>query len=124
MVDVGNSKPFCKHGHARTPENLYTSKEGLRGCKICRVSAWKSYNFKQYGMTVIDYNRMFQLQGGMCAICQIHQAELKQALAVDHNHTTGKVRKLLCRNCNALLGLAKESIETFENVIKYLREEV
>ena len=41
---------------------------------------------------------------------------------VDHNHTTKKVRGLLCNNCNAALGFAKENVATLELLIKYIKE--
>ena len=41
---------------------------------------------------------------------------------IDHNHTTGKIRMLLCHHCNTLLGMAKENTEILENAIKYLNK--
>lgn len=61
-------------------------------------------------MTVVEYDRLYQIQQGCCAICKRHQTELgNRALCVDHNHTTGKVRGLLCVKCNVRL-------DTFEDV--------
>ena len=51
---------------------------------------------KKYGLTLRQYDDMFEEQHGCCVICGRHQSEFKQKLAVDHNHTTGKVRALLC----------------------------
>jgi hypothetical protein len=81
-----------------------------------RDSAYK----KLYQMTLDDYNRMFADQEGKCLICKIHQNELKTKLCVDHCHTTGLVRGLLCNSCNNLLARAKDSIETLQNAITYL----
>lgn len=50
----------------------------------------------------------------------IHQEELSRRLFVDHNHETKKVRGLLCTNCNAGLGMFKDSIEKLELAIDYL----
>lgn len=61
-----------------------------------------------YGITLADYNAMFDKQKGKCAICKTHQMNIKQKLCVDHCHTTGKVRALLCNKCNVSLG-------TYEN---------
>ncbi|MCH8329663.1 MAG: hypothetical protein IIB81_04705, partial [Nanoarchaeota archaeon] len=60
----------------------------------------RAYNLKQYGLTIEDYNNMFIEQGGCCGICGTHQSKLKLRLAVDHDQKTGKVRGLLCNNCN------------------------
>ena len=64
----------------------------------------------QYGITGADYDRMFAEQSGVCAICgePAHDGNTPAAwkvrkLAVDHCHTTGKVRALLCNSCNLVV---------------------
>lgn len=57
----------------------------------------------QYGITVEQYEEMLASQNGVCAICQNPPAK-KQRLHVDHCHTTGRVRALLCWTCNTQLG--------------------
>ena len=76
---------------------------------------------RHYGITLDDYNRMFAEQNGCCAICSIHQSELKKAFAVDHCHTTGKVRGLLCFKCNTALGLFKDDQDLLNKAIHYLQ---
>jgi hypothetical protein len=63
----------------------------------------------QFGLEVEDYDAMVAAQGGVCAIC--HEPERArtrkghvQLLAVDHDHETGRVRGLLCQECNHALG--------------------
>ena len=80
------------------------------------------HRFSKYGITPIEYDRLYQIQQGRCAICKTHQTELGRMLSVDHNHTTGKVRGLLCDLCNSILGHAKDSVEVLETCIEYLRE--
>lgn len=63
----------------------------------------RRYELKQYGLTVEDYDTMFDTQGGVCAICgepPVNGARL----VVDHDHETGKVRGLLCSPCNTAVG--------------------
>lgn len=74
-----------------------------------------------YGMTIKDYNKLFTLQKGCCAICGKHQTECNKTLCVDHNHETGEVRGLLCHSCNVALGLLKEDINSINNIINYLK---
>ena len=57
----------------------------------------------RYGITKEDYDKMHKSQGGICAICGGVNPDGKR-LSVDHNHTTGKVRKLLCLTCNWQVG--------------------
>ncbi len=73
-----------------------------------------------YGITLDDYNKMWADQDGCCATCGIHSSALTKPLHVDHCHTTGKVRGLLCTQCNTALGMAKDDIQTLKNMIKYL----
>ena len=60
---------------------------------------------KKYGITLAQYDEMLAAQNGKCKICGSDKAgTIGQNFAVDHCHTTGKVRGLLCINCNARLG--------------------
>ena len=83
---------------------------------------------KKFGITANQYDRMFEQQKGLCAICgesevYLHHATQKIArLAVDHNHKTGKVRELLCGNCNKGIGCLQENPEILEAAIAYLRK--
>ena len=53
----------------------------------------------KYGITEDEYTAMLEAQEGRCAICN-----LERKLVIDHDHKTGKVRGLLCKPCNAMLG--------------------
>lgn len=75
---------------------------------------------KAYGITLDEYNRMLAEQSNCCKICNTHQDKLKRILCVDHNHVTGKVRGLLCDNCNRSLGLLKDNLTVLRNAVKYL----
>lgn len=75
----------------------------------------------RYGITEEDYAQMFQHQHGLCAICQ--KSSTKN-LDVDHDHETGKVRGLLCNNCNRGLGHLQDSILHLESAIKYLKGDI
>ena len=78
----------------------------------------------RYGITLDNYNEMFIKQDGKCAICGNHQSETKTALVVDHCHSTGKVRGLLCGNCNRGIGCLKDDIENLRCAILYLNEKL
>jgi hypothetical protein len=97
-------------------------------CKECRVNHRREYvlafpesrrdsNLKsRFGIRITDYNAMDVNQEGKCWICH---KELK-ILAVDHDHVTGAVRGLLCKQCNTMLGLARESFDILANAAAYL----
>jgi len=67
-----------------------------------------------------DYDHMLRLQGGVCAICNAPHLVNKK-FAVDHNHETGIIRGLLCSNCNAGLGMFKDSMTLLADAVFYLR---
>lgn len=78
---------------------------------------------KKYGLTLEQYEELWNDQGGCCAICQRPaESQYFAVLAVDHNHTTGEVRGLLCTQCNTLLGMAGDSRHILKRAIRYLRE--
>lgn len=73
----------------------------------------------QYGITLHQYNDMLSKQGGVCCICKKPRADGKR-LAVDHNHTTGRVRGLLCDMCNRGLGYFSENTDRLRSAAEYL----
>ena len=80
----------------------------------------------KYGITLEIYNKMFEEQNGLCYICQKpetlkHKDKIK-LLSVDHDHSSGQVRKLLCDACNHGIGHFKENIEYLDRAKKYLEQ--
>jgi hypothetical protein len=78
--------------------------------------------YKHYGIREDRYAELFDKQEGNCACCGINQVYLTRRLAVDHCHTTGEIRALLCGNCNPAIGYVKESIARCEQLIEYLKK--
>ena len=72
-----------------------------------------------YGIDVADYERMLEEQNGGCYICGKKPTD-KRALDIDHDHTTGKVRGLLCSNHNRGIGLLDDDISLLAKAIQYL----
>jgi hypothetical protein len=74
-----------------------------------------------YGITPEQYDSMLAAQGGHCALCPAVRGDRRCArLHVDHNHVTGKVRGLLCRDCNTGLGIY-EKFAANDRVAGYLK---
>lgn len=81
---------------------------------------------KKFGMSYADYEQMFTQQQGVCKVC--YQAETQchpitqtpYMLSVDHCHTTGKIRGLLCNRCNRVLGMVNDNKDILSGLIKYL----
>lgn len=74
---------------------------------------------KRYGINLTNVEAMGAAQGWLCYLCD---ADITNAYYIDHNHATGKLRKLLCLNCNVALGQFKDSIPVLQRAIEYLRE--
>jgi len=81
---------------------------------------------KLYNLTIEDYNKMVKQQNNKCAICGKEEINTFKGkivnLSVDHNQKTGKVRELLCKDCNVSLGNLKEDISLFYKCIEYLKQ--
>ena len=77
---------------------------------------------REFGITVADYDQMFKNQNGKCPGCTRSQEQFKKRFAVDHDHKTGKVRGLLCTECNLLLGCASDNPETLKRLTIYLEK--
>lgn len=73
----------------------------------------------KYGITPIQYDEMHNRQKGRCVICG-STPKARARLDVDHNHQTGKVRGLLCMNCNAGLGHFRDSENLLRFALHYL----
>lgn len=83
----------------------------------------------KYGLTTETYDSLRKSQDYKCLLCGIHESlvirktEVIGKLHVDHCHITGKVRGLLCFNCNSLLGHCNDNISILKNAINYLERE-
>jgi hypothetical protein len=70
---------------------------------------------------VIHLKELYIKQNGLCAIC-FKECSSGKRLAVDHNHISGKIRGLLCSNCNTSLGGFMDNEKLLINVVEYLRK--
>lgn len=149
VSDLGDSRPSPKHLLKRKddaedlgPENFYWQNPRISGSSEEKktkqreyMRAWSAQNAdrlvsrelrKRYGITVDDYARMYQEQGGTCAICGgietrvDHRTKKVSRLAVDHDHKTGDVRGLLCHHCNNALGSFDDDQDSLISSLLYL----
>lgn len=101
--------------------------------KICQKHYYLTDNqvdkemFKKYGITLLEYKEMEIKQNFKCAIClrpPFGRNAINNRFDIDHNHETGKVRGLLCSDCNTSLGKFEDSIERLQRAIAYLLNNV
>jgi hypothetical protein len=75
---------------------------------------------RMFGITQEEYDELLKSQKKVCAICKLDPGGIR--LSVDHNHKTGQVRGLLCRNCNVGLGLFDDNPDLLHRAVFYLTE--
>jgi hypothetical protein len=108
----------------------------IAACKVCtkkRVATYQATHkasycpakqrstlLRRYGLTPENYAEMHATQGGVCAMCRRENTGGKP-LFVDHCHTTGQVRALLCHACNVMLGMADDCPDRLEAGAAYLK---
>src|ERR1700740_3210055 len=110
--------------------NKWRAKPGSKEKELKASIAWQKNHPEQfkrnnlrfqlkslYGIFIEEFESLKEKQNGLCAICKL---EPKRRLDVDHDHETGKVRELLCSNCNTIIGLAQENPDILPAVINYL----
>jgi DNA-directed RNA polymerase subunit RPC12/RpoP len=131
---------FCRSELAREYFKKPGVKERQRECRKAliksspekyiakrRANREKALEYKlmrDWGLSIEDYNSILKSQNGVCAICGKpetwkQKGEIKR-LVVDHDHTTGKVRGLLCHRCNLGVGTFNDNVAFLKNVIEYL----
>lgn len=124
-MGLGNYR-WASSGHAKT-----TTTEGkvqyARDNRRTNPDRERDRRFKkEYGIDFARYQGMLLAQKGVCAICEKPETKMQNGairmLSVDHNHTTGEVRGLLCANCNLAIGYACDSVEVLEQAIGYLQK--
>ena len=136
---MGKVCGICKQ--EKPPTAFHKCKKHSSGlqyeCKQCNAERKKTQRqadplqsrrqaVRRYGITLLEYDRMLEKQGHVCAICSNPETKIvrgrEAALAVDHCHETGKVRGLLCDRCNRGLGSFDDSSERLINASNYLKE--
>ena len=97
-----------------------TPTRGVRG--LCITHNKRAFNLESnYGIDWVDYDRMVMAQCGVCAICgDPPEAGPGNFLVVDHDHSTGAIRGLLCHPCNWALGNLRDSPRLLQAAIEYL----
>lgn len=117
-----DNKPCAMCGGRKGP--AYATRKHCGRCalvvrKAARETKHRTKVGRQYGLSPGDYERLYDAQGGRCALCRWATGATRR-LSVDHDHLTGEVRGLLCRPCNDLLGRIRDEMAYFLRGIEYL----
>ena len=127
---VATGYKVCRDCGEKKPIEKFPLHDSCIGgvAKVCRSCKTNQSRFKRYGVTKQAYTDMYIAQGGKCAICGTADPGSRAAkdgsksFCVDHCHTTGKVRGLLCFKCNTGIGNFKDNPKYLQAAIDYLRE--
>lgn len=126
---------LLRHGHTRFPDRKKPAKPcSVAGCEshvyakgVCHQHYIRGRKLPQkYGITAERADSILETQGGVCAICRCaqtkrdHRSSKIMDYDVDHDHSTGKVRGLLCSNCNRSIGLLQDDPAVIASAIAYL----
>lgn len=118
---------YFKDKRCRTCNNVFTPTNpcNVYCCHECRGK--NAYYKRNYGITDADLIKMKVEQDSKCYLCGsvgflIGNNNHTEKLAVDHDHGTNKVRKLLCHNCNRTLGLFQDNPELMRKAASYVED--
>ena len=116
-------KAFIDRWRKGNPEKVAAYARKVRATPNFRKWFRNNRFVVRYGLTLTEYTSMWEAQAGRCWICSISKPldDGHESLQVDHNHINGKVRGLLCRACNAILGMAGDSEDRLQSAILYLK---
>lgn len=101
------------------------NKDHIRGYRRdyrdqCRDKSRESHLERCYGMTIAEYNAILLSQEGNCALCKTPaESASRKRLFVDHCHDTGRIRGLLCDDCNKSLGVIEKFREKLDLMLHY-----
>ena len=117
---------LCNKVHilsTRTVRNNGRSKTcfGYKSWNWTGLDRWDAIIRRTYGITLDDYYKILKDQGGGCKLCGRTEDQEGRKLAIDHCHTSGNIRGILCANCNQALGLLYDSTSTMQRAIEYIK---
>lgn len=110
--------------------DFYKDKSAANGraskCKpCCNLLNRHKKRYERYGLTRQQFEEKFEAQNGQCAACEVElelEGRRTRSPCVDHNHSTGEIRDILCTRCNLAAGNLKDSSERARKLMNYLKK--
>lgn len=115
----GKSRASCRKCLAKKMSDKYQDMTDKEKDEYSRKQREKML-VRNYGITQTEYDKLLKSQGNCCALCGVHDEDSSVKFHVDHCHTTGKVRGILCQTCNQALGLFRDDVSVLKRAIDYL----
>ena len=117
------SNPRGYRGECKKCSRIITAEYFRKHPEAAKKGDLKYRLTHKFGLTLNEYNNIGDLYNWRCFICKIPQSECSTNLAVDHDHSDGRIRGLLCRRCNHGLGFFKDDVSLLNEAVKYLQYE-
>jgi hypothetical protein len=121
-VKVKSKNTLSLHKYLQEDSSMIEEGISLNTTEHYRKRKKRSDLRKTFGINADQYNTMLEEQGHACAICG-EKDICNRGLAVDHCHTTNRVRGLLCTNCNMALGKFQDNTDYLKKAIEYLERD-
>ena len=134
---MATKQDFCTRGHDMSTfrkqhpngdtycsrcKNDRSNKARKNDPKKTAVYARRSNLRRYYGLEESEYNVLFDSQDGKCSICQKQLERISRSTHIDHCHSSGKIRGILCHHCNTAIGLFGDDVEKIKAAIEYLEK--
>lgn len=115
-------KKYRRDAEVKARTAVYNKRYAKQNPELMKRKDRKNMLKRFWNMSLEEYDSMLLKQNGTCAFCEKTESNPHKRLCIDHCHTTGKIRGLLCDNHNRAMGLFKDSIEDLEKAIEYLKK--
>jgi hypothetical protein len=113
-----------KHYKWNREKRLSRSKLNNKARRVSNPDLERNARYKYvYGITLSDFRDMIKVQNNCCYICNNEFSPKSHYTKphLDHDHSSGSIRKVLCGHCNGMLGRANDEVEILKNAVKYLK---
>lgn len=129
--NCGEGKPFAEFGTEQTTRGIKSvcknceklrNRARYQGSAEVRIKEADRARTVNYGMSAGEFTAMLCAQAGLCAACDAQLGPARKELHIDHCHSTGIIRGLLCRGCNLAAGHVNDSPDRLRLLIAYLEK--
>lgn len=110
------SREIAKRYKSNNPDKV-----AAYNASAAKAASQRKYDLRtRFGITPEQYDEMLEAVGGQCPVCGHRPTDDEHRLAVDHNHTTGEIRGLLCKPCNLALGNLGDDPNRIRALARYI----
>ncbi len=122
--NMDETRKFHPNGDSYCSEckRIRTKESRKNNPRLTAVYSRRTNLRRYYGLEESEYDALFDSQQGKCAICQKDLERISRSTHIDHCHSSGKIRGILCHHCNTAIGLLGDDVEKMKAAIEYLEK--